>query len=139
LVFSQNPSFNFPESTPHRPGVVRSHSTSRPHSKSSTYSSTVASSHSGRHSPWTSSSRGSGRRLQLASQQEPWMGQSRRHSINPLSGHAQGQSTTDSEITVDDDIGDAQHALKQVLKGRSRKSTQETAAHVSRPGTSSRG
>jgi hypothetical protein len=137
FALSQNPSFNFPESTPKRPGLVRAHSTSRPHSKSSSYSSTVASSHSGRHSPWTSSSRGSGRRSHVALQQEPWMGQSRRHSINPLSGHSRGQSTTDSEVTVDDYVGDAQHALKKVLKGRNRQSRQETSGYAPRSAASS--
>ncbi|KAK2813865.1 hypothetical protein FQN50_000266 [Emmonsiellopsis sp. PD_5] len=124
ITHSFTPSFNVPESTPRRPSIARAHSTSRPHSKSSSYSSAAASSHSGRHSPWASSSRGSGRVPQFAAQQENWM--SRRHSTNPLASHSRGQSTTDSEVTQEDDedAGDAQHALKQVIKGRSRQARQ---------------
>ncbi|OJD19574.1 hypothetical protein AJ78_00431 [Emergomyces pasteurianus Ep9510] len=121
ISHSTNPSFNIrPESTPRRPNVLRTHSTSRPHSKSSSYSSTVASPHSGRHSPWTSSSRGSGRLAHLNTQQESSKS-ARQHATTPQDGHSRGQSITDSEATQDDDdTGDAQHALKKVLKGRSR-------------------
>ncbi|PGH06097.1 hypothetical protein AJ79_06631 [Helicocarpus griseus UAMH5409] len=130
IARSANPSFNIPpESTPRRPTIARAHSTSRPHSKSSSYSSTVASSHSGQHSPWTSSSRGSGRLPQFSAQQEGWM-TSRRHSTNPVGGHSRHQSITDSEVTQDDDdTGDAQHALKQLLKGRSRQARQPAAIY----------
>ncbi|EQL34794.1 hypothetical protein, variant [Blastomyces dermatitidis ATCC 26199] len=99
---STNPSFNIhPESTPRQRDVLRAHSTSRPQSKSSSYSSTIASPHSGRHSPWTSSSRGSGRLPQYPTQKDGWMS--------------------------DDDTGDAQHALKQVLKGRNRQQARQPA------------
>ncbi|KLJ11771.1 hypothetical protein EMPG_13076 [Blastomyces silverae] len=129
ISYSVNPSFNIhPESTPRQRDVLRAHSTSRPHSKSSSYSSTIASPHSGRHSPWTSSSRGSGRLPQLPTQKEGWMS-ARRHATNPPGGHSRGHSITDSEATQeeDDDTGDAQHALKQVLKGRNRQQARQPA------------
>ncbi|KKZ65522.1 hypothetical protein EMCG_08638 [[Emmonsia] crescens] len=127
ISHSTNPSFNIhPDATPRQRNISRAHSTSRPHSKSSSYSSTVTSPHSGRHSPWTSSSRGSGKLpQQLPTQQEVWMSARNRHATNPPGGHSRGQSITDSEATQDDDdTGDAQHALKQVLKGRHRPARQ---------------
>ncbi|PGH03172.1 hypothetical protein GX51_04207 [Blastomyces parvus] len=132
IAHSTNPSFNNiqSESTPRQRDVLRAHSTSRPHSKSSSYSSTIASPQSGRHSPWTSSSRGSGRLPQLPTQKEGWMS-ARRHATNPPGGHSRGHSVTDSEATqedYDDDTGDAQHALKQVLKGRNRQPARQPAA-----------
>jgi hypothetical protein len=132
---NQNTSFNVPDFTPRRGSLARSSSRSRPHSKSSSYSSTVCSSHSGRHSPWASSSRGSSRRLETM--QREGRGPPRRHSGIGSSSRP-SSSTTDSDATQDDafynttntnddddddannETGDAQHALMQVLKQRSR-------------------
>lgn len=129
--FSQDMSFNVPDSNQLNSSVTRGSSRSRPHSKSSSYSSTVASSHSGRHSPWAgSSSRGGGKHVDVR-QREGWM-QQRRHSINPRvggggGGGSRGPSSTDSDATQEeaycnenDESGDAQHALMKVLKQRSR-------------------
>ncbi|EEH16040.1 hypothetical protein PABG_06127 [Paracoccidioides brasiliensis Pb03] len=132
ITYSANPSFNIhPDITPRRSGVSRARSTSRPHSKSSSYSPTVASPHSGRHSPWATSSHGSGRLPQLPTQQNGWM-TSRTHT-NPAGGHSRDQSTTESEVTqADDDMGDAQHALKQVLKSRNRQARQPAPLYSQR-------
>ncbi|PGH21460.1 hypothetical protein AJ80_03251 [Polytolypa hystricis UAMH7299] len=121
IVPSRTTSFNF-DTTPRRASIAPADSVSRPQSKCSSYSSTVASFHSGPRSPWAGSSRGSARRSHIP---EGWMS-ARRSSLTPRAGHSRGPSATDSEITqIDEDhAGDAQHALKQVLMGRSR--------HVSR-------
>ncbi|OJD21095.1 hypothetical protein ACJ73_07566 [Blastomyces percursus] len=127
---STNPSFNniHPESTPRQRDVLRAHSTSHPHSKNSSYSSTIASPNSGRQSPWTNSSRGSGRPPQFPTQKDGWMSTCR-PTTNPPGGHSRGHSITDSEATQeeDDGTGVAQHALKQVLKGRNRQQARQPA------------
>ncbi|EFR04245.1 PHD finger domain-containing protein [Nannizzia gypsea CBS 118893] len=116
----QNPPYHFPDITPRRSRVARTPSSSRPHSKCSSRSSTVGSSHSGYNPGWTDTSRGRGKPL------DAWNG-SRRHSRN--------YSITDSETTQGDDdeeetddAGHAQHALKQVLQARKRHSAAVTAA-----------
>ncbi|KAL7357880.1 PHD finger domain-containing protein [Histoplasma ohiense] len=144
ISHSTNTSFHIPpESTPRQRNMSCAHSTSRPQSKSSSsYSSTVASPHSGRHSPWTNSSRSSGRLPQLPAQKDSRMLTRRQHT-NPPGGHSRGQSITDSEATQEDDdeAGDAQHALKQVLRTRSRQAKLPTALynrktrHLHNPGT----
>ena len=107
MSFTQNQSFNVPDLSPlKRPSLTRSGSRSRPHSKSSSYSSA-----SGRGSPWTGSSRSSVRRIVPTSR---------------------APSITDSDVTQeemqyndehhDEDTGDAQHALMQVIKQRNRPS-----------------
>lgn len=117
---SQNPSFAFPDSTPRRPDFVRAQSTSRPHSKGSSYSSAAASTHSGRHSPWAGSTHS--KQSQFSAQQEHWNQQ--KPSKKPTS-HSRSQSITDSDLTHEEDgAGDAQHALMQVLKGRKRQTRQ---------------
>ncbi|KAF3481066.1 PHD finger domain-containing protein [Arthroderma uncinatum] len=125
ITRSQNPSFNFPDITPRRPRIARTPSSSCPHSKSSSRSSTVGSSHSGYNPGWTDTSRGRGRQLDVLSAQDAW-DQRRRHSVNPSSSHSRNYSITDSEATQEDDeaddAGHAQHALKQVLKARKRQS-----------------
>ncbi|WEW54611.1 hypothetical protein PRK78_000031 [Emydomyces testavorans] len=133
ITHSQNPSFAFPDTVPRRPDFVRAQSSSRPHSKSSSYSSTAASTHSGRHSPRARSTHS------RQSQQENWNQQ--RHSMKSSSSHSRGQSITDSDITYEEDgAGDAQHALMQVLKGRKRHSRQsrpdkKSASQPFRPST----
>ncbi|EZF99860.1 hypothetical protein H113_00578 [Trichophyton rubrum MR1459] len=110
----RNPSYHFPDITPRRSRIAGTPSSSRPHSKCSSRSSTVGSSHSGYNPGWTDTSRGRGKQL------DAWDGR-RRHSRN--------YSITDSESTQEDDeeeetddAGHAQHALKQVLQARKRQS-----------------
>ncbi|KMU72583.1 hypothetical protein CISG_09774 [Coccidioides immitis RMSCC 3703] len=119
IAHSQNPSFAFPDNTLRRPDFVRAQSTSRPHSKGSSYSSAAASSHSGQLSPWTGSTHS--RQSQLSSQ--PESRNQKRHPTQPGPSHSRSQSMTDSDATYEEDgAGDAQHALMQVLKGRKRQS-----------------
>ncbi|BDD57500.1 hypothetical protein MAP00_002858 [Monascus purpureus] len=93
----------------------RSESGSRPHSKSSSYSSSTI--HSGRLSPW---SLGENRRPQYRHVSEGW----KRTPIKRISLLGNPSLTHGSPSTInepdDEDTGDAQHALRQVLKGRSR-------------------
>lgn len=126
----QNPSFNFPEITPRRPSLAQTHS--RPPSKSSSHSSTAASSLSGRQASWADSSRGRGRPLSLASPQKNWH-EPRSHSVNPIGYQSREPSVTDSDATQDenDEAGDAQHALKQVLQSRKRNSVPQPLAPLS--------
>nr|KMM72315.1 hypothetical protein CPAG_08612 [Coccidioides posadasii RMSCC 3488] len=119
IAQSQNPSFAFPDNTLRRPDFVRAQSTSRPHSKGSSYSSAAASSHSGQLSPWTGSTHS--RQSQLSSQPEGR--NQKRRPTQPGPSHSRSQSMTDSDATYEEDgAGDAQHALMQVLKGRKRQS-----------------
>ncbi|KAK2877099.1 hypothetical protein FQN49_001422 [Arthroderma sp. PD_2] len=125
IARSQNPSFNFPDITPRRHRIAHTPSSSRPHSKSSSRSSTVGSSHSGYNPGWAEPSRGRGSQLDVLSAQDAW-DQRRRHSVHPLSSHSRSYSITDSEATQEEDEGEdeghAQHALKQVLQARKRQS-----------------
>ena len=127
MTRSQNPTFNFPEIAPRRPSLAQTHS--RPPSKSSSHSSTAASSHSGRHASWADLSRGRGRPLSLSSPHKNWH-ESRSNSINPLGYQSREPSVTDSDATQDenDDTGDAQHALKQVIQSRKRHSVPQRPA-----------
>lgn len=102
-----------------RPPLSRSDSDSRPPSKGS-YASTVGSSHSGRMSPWACSSRGSGRVTYRGSpdiKRTP-----NRHSslLHSDSTYTRGSIASDLLPGEDEDSGDAQSALRQVLKGRGR-------------------
>jgi hypothetical protein len=102
-----------------RPPLSRSDSDSRPPSKGS-YASTVGSSHSGRLSPWAGSSRGGGRTTFRGSpdiKRTP-----KRHSslLHSDSTYTRGSAASDSLPGDDDDSGDAQSALRQVLKERGR-------------------
>lgn len=122
LTRSQHSSFAFPEPTPHRPKLSQADPTSRPHSKSSSYSSTMASSVSGRQSPWAGSSRGDARRSQARPVQEDWNKTPQRLSVPVNANFTHGTSSSASETLPDpdEDSGDAQHALRKLLKGRSR-------------------
>jgi hypothetical protein len=102
-----------------RPPLSRSDSDSRPPSKGS-YASTVGSSQSGRLSPWAGSSRGGGRTTFRGSpdiKRTP-----KRHSslLHSDSTYTRGSAASDSLPGEDDDSGDAQSALRQVLKERGR-------------------
>lgn len=102
---------------PHLP-FYRNDSDSRPPSKGS-YASTVGSSHSGRLSPWAGSSRGDGRVMRRGSpdvKRTP-----KRHSSLLRSDSTYTcDSVSDSFPGEEDDTGDAQSALRQVLKERGR-------------------
>ncbi|KAJ5581429.1 hypothetical protein N7535_000049 [Penicillium sp. DV-2018c] len=103
-----------------RPALSRSDSGSRPPSKGSYASSTVGSSHSGRMSPWAGSSRGSGRATYRGS---PELKRTpKRHSslLHSDSTYTRGSAASDLLPGEDDDSGDAQSALRQVLKERGR-------------------
>jgi hypothetical protein len=119
LVHSQTTSFAFPGPALAKPKLSRTSSLSRPSSKSS-YSSTAASSTSGRRSPWAESTRPN--RPQSAILPHDWANTPRRFSIPVNPDFTRGTSssaTTDSTLPEpDEDAGDAQHALRQVLKGR---------------------
>lgn len=97
--------------------LPRSESDSRPPSKGST----IASSHSGRVSPWT----GSRARQSHGPSPEKWRRTPKRHSVLANSDLTQGTASSASDSVDDEDSGDAQHALRKVLqeRGRNRPST----------------
>lgn len=102
-----------------RPLLSRSDSGSRPLSKGS-YASTVGSSHSGRMSPWAGSTKGDGRATYRGSpdiKRTP-----KRHSslLHSDSIYTRGSVASDLLPGDDDEHGDAQSALRQVLKERGR-------------------
>ncbi|KAN0070189.1 hypothetical protein V8E54_011770 [Elaphomyces granulatus] len=124
---SQNTSSAPPGPTLSKPQVARTGSVSRPHSKSSSHSSTVTSSTSGRRSPWAAdSSRGGSSRSQAKAPSLDFVNTPRRFSIppNPEFTHGTSSSAGDPPPGQDEDSGDAQHALRKVLKGRKRNSKQ---------------
>lgn len=99
--------------------LSRSDSGSRPPSKGS-YASTVGSSHSGRMSPWAGSCRGGGRATYRGSpdiKRTP-----KRHSSLLHSDSIYTRSSVASDLLPgeEDESGDAQSALRQVLKERGR-------------------
>lgn len=104
-----------------RPPLSRSDSDSRPPSKGS-YTSTVGSSHSGRMSPWAGSSRGATGRSTYRGSPEAVKRTPKRHSSLLHSDASYTRGSTASQALPDDDSdsGDAQHALRQVLKERGR-------------------
>ncbi|KAI9932274.1 hypothetical protein ASPWEDRAFT_171600 [Aspergillus wentii DTO 134E9] len=115
---SRHPSMVFSEAG--RPMLARSDSGSRPVSKGS-YTS-IASSHSGRASPWAGSSRS--RRPQYSTT-EDWRRTPTRHSsmvVNSDFSHGSARSVSAAALPdPEEDTGDAQHALRQVLRQRSRR------------------
>lgn len=113
--FSDVP-FGFPTSSLTRPNVGRTGSLSRPNSKSS-----FASSTSGRRSPWADPKQ---RRPQSAVIPSEWMNTPRRFSTPGNANFTRQSSSTASTLPdPEEDSGDAQHALRQVLAGRARNST----------------
>ncbi|KAJ5682976.1 hypothetical protein N7462_006141 [Penicillium macrosclerotiorum] len=104
-----------------RPSLSRSDSGSRPPSKGS-YASTVGSSHSGRMSPWAGSSRAvSGRSTYRGSPEAIKRTPKRHSSLLPSDAtYTRGSVASRSLPGDEDDSGDATHALRQVLKDRSR-------------------
>jgi hypothetical protein len=99
-----------------RPKVTRTGSISRPNSKSS-FASTVSSS-SGRRSPWAESRPA---RPQSAIMPSEWANTPQRFATITNANFTRQSSSTDSTLPdPEEDAGDAQHALRQVLKGRGR-------------------
>lgn len=117
---SHDPSFAFSDAG--RVIIDRSDSGSRPHSKGS-HASTVASSHSGRLSPWAGSSRGGPRRPHYNPPSDHWGTPKRRPALaNPNFTYSTMSSASESLPGADEGAGDdAQHALRQVLKDRSKR------------------
>lgn len=159
IAHSQRSSFILPAQQPPPAMLNRNGSVSstlcRPHSKSSSYSSTAASSNSGRRSPWGEPpSRGGLKRSQTTVMAHDWSQTPRRSSVPVSADFSRGTATSSTDTLPDpDDAGDAQHALRQVLKGKNRGSRQalsgygtvrgpsaQTLAHLrsSPPGMSSR-
>ncbi|CAI7638311.1 Zinc finger PHD-finger [Penicillium manginii] len=104
-----------------RPPLSRSDSGSRPPSKGS-YTSTVGSSHSGRMSPWAGSSRGGTSRSNYRGSPEAVKRTPKRHSslLHSDASYTRGSTASQALPGDDSDSGDAQHALRQVLKERGR-------------------
>lgn len=116
VLHSTNNSFAFPAAALTKPKVSRTGSISRPNSKSS-FASTISSA-SGRRSPWADSRP---RRPQSAILSSEWANTPRRFSTPSNANFTRQSSSTDSTLPdPEEDAGDAQHALRQVLKGRTR-------------------
>ncbi|EED22332.1 PHD finger domain protein [Talaromyces stipitatus ATCC 10500] len=115
---STHHSFAFPASTLTKPKVSRTGSISRPNSKSSFASTISSSSASGRRSPWAESRP---IRPQSAIVSSDWINTPQRFATITNASFTRQSSSTDSTLPdPDEDTGDAQHALRQVLKGRGR-------------------
>ncbi|KAJ5578760.1 Zinc finger PHD-finger [Penicillium hispanicum] len=121
-----------------RPTLSRSDSGSRPPSKGS-YTSTVGSSHSGRMSPWPGSSRGATGRATYRGSPEAIKRTPKRHSslLHSDASYTRGSVASQSLPGEEDDSGDAQHALRQVLKGRGRGPRPSTGGYGARLSRSS--
>ncbi|KAH8699163.1 PHD finger domain protein [Talaromyces proteolyticus] len=113
-VQSTNNSFAFSGLSLTKPQLSRTGSISRPNSKSSYASSSL----SGRRSPWADSRP---KRPQSAIIPSEWTNTPRRFSIPSNANFTRNSASTDSTLPdPDEDSGDAQHALRQVLQGRGR-------------------
>lgn len=133
---SRNPSFTFSDAG--RPMLARSDSGSRPQSKGS-YTSTAASSQSGRMSPWGGSSRGLARRPQYRQIGEDWNRTPKRQSmINSDLSYRSASSASRPLPEPDEDSGDAQHALRKVLQDKGRIPRPHTVGYGSRSSRSAR-
>jgi hypothetical protein len=121
IARSQNNSFAYPEDEPLHQAYATSRPEIRNHSKNSSYSSTMTSSNSTYHSSRTSSNFGSARprpnRIDNAPARtgQPQAGQSR-HSLAKMNQSDKSFLDDNSE----DERGDAQHALRAVIKDRPR-------------------
>lgn len=124
--------------------LARSDSGSRPVSKGS-YTSTVASGPSGRASPWQGSSRGGSRRPQYPSYRpassDDWRRTPSKRQTPVLNSDftcASSSSASDAQAEPEEDSGDAQHALRKVLRERGRNPRPQMTSYGSRPTLSSR-
>ena len=135
IARSQNNSFAYPEDeTPHQ-SYLKSRSDVRNHSKQSSYSSTMTSSNSTYHSSRTSSNFGSVRpRSNRVDNAFVRAGQSQashcRHSLAQANPSEKSFLDDDS----DDEKGDAQHALRAVLKDRPRSTSMQAGLTNRRSG-----
>jgi hypothetical protein len=132
---SQHNSFAYPEDEPLNQAYATSRSENRNHSKNSSYSSTMTSSNSTYHSSRTSSNFGSARprsnRIDntLVRTGQPKASQPR-NSLATVD-HADKSFLDDDS---DDERGDAQHALRAVLKDRPRSTSIQGALAKRRSG-----
>lgn len=141
---SRNPSFAF-SSDAGRPSFPRSDSGSRPHSKGS-YASSVGSGHSGRASPWRpGSARGIVRRPQNHSYRPSSSNDWRRTpskrqppGVNSDFTYGSASSGSDALAEPDEESGDAQQALRKVLRERGRNPRPHTIGFGPRSNPSSR-
>ena len=141
---SHNPSFAF-SSDAGRPSFPRSDSGSRPHSKGS-YASSVGSGHSGRASPWRpGSARGIVRRPQNHSYRPSSSNDWRRTpskrqppGVNSDFTYGSASSGSDALAEPDEESGDAQQALRKVLRERGRNPRPHTIGFGPRSNPSSR-
>ncbi|KAF9887392.1 hypothetical protein FE257_010247 [Aspergillus nanangensis] len=129
-VGSRTPSFAFSDAGC-RPMLARSDSGSRPHSKGS-YTSTAASSQSGRMSPWGGASR-IARRPTYQVPGDEWKRTPKRQSMmgSDLS-YRSASSIPPPTADLEEDTGDAQHALRKVLRDKGRISRPHTVNYGSR-------
>ncbi|KAL4891605.1 hypothetical protein BDV59DRAFT_182123 [Aspergillus ambiguus] len=133
---SRTPSFAFSDAG--RPMLARSDSGSRPHSKGS-YTSTAASSHSGRVSPWGGASRGPVRRPTYRTIGDDMKRTPKRQSmIGADLSYRSASSIPAPAADSEEDTGDAQHALRKVLREKGRMSRPHTVNYGSRYNRSSR-
>ncbi|KAL4809332.1 hypothetical protein BDV18DRAFT_131801 [Aspergillus unguis] len=123
LSSSRNPSFAFSEAG--RPGFAGSDAGSRPPSMGS-----YTSSHSGRVSPWATAPRGPSRRPALNATLGDWKRTPKRQSslLHSDLSYTRAGSIPGSIADVDEDTGDAQHALRKVLQDKGRLPRSQTIA-----------
>ncbi|KAJ5205032.1 Zinc finger PHD-finger [Penicillium cinerascens] len=115
-----------------QPPLCRSDSGSRPPSKGS-YTS-ISSSHSGRMSPWTGSSRGVSGRSTYRGSPDAIKRTPKRHSsfLPSDASYTRGSVASQTLPGDEDDNGDATHALRQVLKDRGRGPRPSTGGYGAR-------
>ena len=135
MARSQNNSFAYPEDEPRRQPYTITGSEIRKHSKNSSYSSIMTSSNSTYHSSRTSSNFGSARprskRLDNAPTKAGHTQPSQsRHNLAKMSHSDKSFLDDDS----DDERGDAQHALRAVLKDRPRSTSTQASLTKRRSG-----
>ncbi|KAE8164880.1 hypothetical protein BDV40DRAFT_297973 [Aspergillus tamarii] len=129
----------YPTVSSRNPSITFSDSGSRPHSKGS-YTSTAASSQSGRASPWNGSSRGLARRPTYRQGLDDWKRTPKRQSMIIPSDMAYRSASSIPAPLADseEESGDAQHALRKVLQERGRIPRSHTVNFGSRVNRSSR-
>ncbi|KAL4956031.1 hypothetical protein BDW69DRAFT_182016 [Aspergillus filifer] len=120
---SRNPSFAFSDAG--RPVIARSDSGSRPPSMGS-----YTSSHSGRVSPWATAPRGPARRPALKATLDDWKRTPKRQSamLHSDLSFSSAVSNSGTIADVEEDAGDAQHALRKVLQDKGRIPRSQTVA-----------
>ncbi|KAB8074262.1 hypothetical protein BDV29DRAFT_191146 [Aspergillus leporis] len=129
----------YPNVSRRNPSMTFSDSGSRPQSKGS-YTSTAASSHSGRASPWGGSSRGLARRPTYRQGMDDWKRTPKRQSmIIPSDLTYRSASSVPGPLAdSEEESGDAQHALRKVLQDRGRIPRSHTVNFGSRVNRTSR-